>query len=136
MLSSVFAVWTFGGSVFVLFMDELGMPKGMIGAVLSLFPFCGMLALGFAPVAARWGCKRVFLGFFGTRKIVMAGLLALPWAIGAFGNGAGIGLLLGLISLFAAALACLAVSWRQFGRVRPDDRHTTRSAMRGAMTRI
>jgi MFS-type transporter involved in bile tolerance (Atg22 family) len=39
----------------------------------------------------------------------------------------------GYTLVFAAALACLAVSWRQFGRVRPDGRHTTRSAMRGAM---
>jgi len=73
-LNTFFALWTFGGSVFLLFLSELGLPKVQIGVVLALFPFCGLLALGFAPVAARLGRKRVFLGCYGARKVVMAGL--------------------------------------------------------------
>ena len=53
---------------------ELGLPKQQIGFLLSLFPFCGLLALGFAPTAARFGRKRVYVVCYGIRKPVM-GLL-------------------------------------------------------------
>ena len=43
--NAVFALWVFSGSVFVLFMRELGLPASEIGGLLSLFPFCGLLAL-------------------------------------------------------------------------------------------
>ena len=100
-LNSIFALWTFGGSVFLLFLTELGLPKGQIGVVLSLFPFCGVLALGFAPVATRWGWKRVFLLGYGIRKGVMALLLLLPWVIAAAGQTAALIFLFVVISLFA-----------------------------------
>lgn len=86
-LNTIFCLWTFAGSVFVLFLSELGLPKAHIGVVLSLFPFCGLLALGFAPLAVRLGRKRVFLACFGARKCVMAGLLLLPLITNSFGRG-------------------------------------------------
>ena len=64
-LTSIFALWTFGGSVFVLFLRELGLPMGQIGVLLSLFPFCGLIALGFAPLAARLGRKRTVVACYG-----------------------------------------------------------------------
>lgn len=100
-LNTVFALWTFGGSVFLLFLNELGLPKGQIGAVLALFPFCGVLALWFAPVATRWGWKRVFLAGYGIRKVVMALLLLLPWVLTAAGKTAGLIFLVGVIIVFA-----------------------------------
>ncbi|NLF19673.1 MAG: MFS transporter, partial [Lentisphaerae bacterium] len=100
-LNTFFALWTFGGSVFLLFLSELGLPKVQIGVVLALFPFCGLLALGFAPVAARLGRKRVFLGCYGARKVVMAGLLLLPVVTGRLGRGAGVAWLMAVIALFA-----------------------------------
>jgi MFS family permease len=78
-LTNIFYLWTFGGSVFVLFLNELGLPKGQIGTLLSLFPFCGLLALWFAPLATRLGRKRVFIAGYGTRYFIIAGLLGLPW---------------------------------------------------------
>src|SRR5664279_3113347 len=60
-LNSVFAYLTVFGSVFLLFLHELGLPKAQIGMLLSLLPFAGLLALGFAPVATRLGRRRVFL---------------------------------------------------------------------------
>jgi MFS family permease len=101
MFNAIFAFWTFGGSVFVLFLNELGMPKGQIGTVLSLFPFCGLLALGFAPVAARIGRKRVFLAGYGLRKIVMCGVLGVPWVMFHWGQATALGYLVTLIGLFA-----------------------------------
>lgn len=104
-LNSVFAIWTFGGSVFLLFLDELGLPKGQIGLLLSLFPFCGLLALGFAPTATRWGRKRVFLATYGLRKVVLAGLLLLPWLLTQAGRGPAVACLFAIVSLFAVLRA-------------------------------
>ena len=44
--------------------------------LLSLFPFCGLLALGFAPTAAHLGRKRVFILCSGLRNFAMALLVA------------------------------------------------------------
>jgi MFS family permease len=104
-LNAVFAYWTFGGSAFPLFLIRLGLHKEQIGLLLSLFPFCGLLALGMAPVAARFGCKRTFLLGYGLRKFVMAGLLLLPWVIAAGGHRAGVAYLCAVIGLFAALRA-------------------------------
>ncbi len=90
MLTNIFFLWTFGGSVFVLFLNELGLPKGQIGALLSLFPFCGLLALGFAPLATRLGRKRVYISSFSTRYFVIAGLLLLPWITAHYGHTAAV----------------------------------------------
>lgn len=101
MLNCCFTLWTFGGSVFVLFLNELGLPKGRIGVLLSLFPFCGLLALGFAPVAARLGRKRVFLTGYGLRKLAMALLLLLPWVTTRLGQHHALWFLGGVIVVFA-----------------------------------
>lgn len=115
-LNAVFALWTFAGSVFLLFLSALGLPKAQIGVVLSLFPFCGLLALGFAPLAARLGRKRVFLVGYGARKVVMAGLLLLPVLTGHLGRGAGLAYLVTVIALFAVLRALAetaAYPWSQ-----------------------
>lgn len=100
-LNAIFMLWTFGGSIFLLFLRELGLPKGQIGIILSMFPFCGVLALWFAPVAARWGWKRVYLVCYGFRKGVMALLLLLPWVLASAGQTAGLIFLFVVITLFA-----------------------------------
>lgn len=103
--NTVFVLWTFSGSVFLLYLGELGMPKGQIGVVLSLFPFLGLLALGFAPVAARWGRKRVFVAGYAARKAVMAGLLLLPLVLAAAGRTWALALLFLVVALFAVLRA-------------------------------
>lgn len=100
-LNSLFCIWTFGGSIFLLYLNELGLPNGQIGAVLSIFPFCGLLALGFAPLAQRWGWKRVYLLGYGIRNFVMAMLLLLPWVMIRFGNNATMIFLFVVIIVFA-----------------------------------
>lgn len=73
------------GSVFILFLNELGLDKARIGFVLSLIPFCGISAIFTAPYIARFGLKRIFLIFFGARKAFAAGLLFTPFVINRFG---------------------------------------------------
>ncbi len=104
-LNSFFCLWTFGGSVFVLFLNELGLSKGRIGFALALFPFCGLIALVFAPVAARIGRKRIVLAGYGLRKQVMALLLLLPWVMARFGQATAIGFLSAVIVVFAVLRA-------------------------------
>ncbi|MHB9131868.1 MAG: MFS transporter [Armatimonadota bacterium] len=83
--NSVFAYITFGSSVFVLFMSELGLPKSHIGMLLSLFPFCGIVAPVLASRIARFGYKRTYLLFYGIRKFIMLGLLLAPGVLALFG---------------------------------------------------
>ena len=101
-LTSVFFLWTFGGSVFLLFLSELGLPKGQIGIMLSFFPFCGLVALVFAPYATRIGRKRVFLTCFTGRYVVIINLLFLPWILSHLGKPAGITFVFGI--MFTVAL--------------------------------
>ena len=100
-LSNFFCIWTFGGSIFLLFLNELGLAKGQIGMLLSLFPFCGLLALGFAPMAAHLGRKRVFILCSGLRNFVMALLLLLPLIITAAGSRVALFFLFAVIIVFA-----------------------------------
>ncbi len=110
-LNSIFAYLTIFGSVFVLFLDELGLPKAQIGLLLSLLPFCGLLALGFAPVATRLGRRRVFLVCWAARKLVAAGLLALPWVLSRFGHTAGLVYLIAIVAAFAVLRALAETAW-------------------------
>ncbi|MEZ4734606.1 MAG: MFS transporter [Caldilineaceae bacterium] len=93
---TIFSQLIFFGSVFILFLDRLGLNKTEIGSLLSLIPFAGTLALFIAPAAARFGYKRTFVTFFGIRKVITAFLLLTPWVATTFG--------VGLASLFVAAI--------------------------------
>jgi MFS family permease len=95
-LTNVFFLWTFGGSVFLLFLSELGLPKAQIGIMLSFFPFSGLIALVFAPFATRIGRKRVFLTCYGTRYFVIINLVFLPWILYNLGQAAGITFVFGI----------------------------------------
>jgi preprotein translocase subunit SecY len=77
-LNTMFFSITLTGSVFLLFLDELGLNEGQIGFLLSLIPFCGIVALFVAPTVAHFGYKRVFVTFWGIRKFVISLLLLTP----------------------------------------------------------
>lgn len=85
---TIFAQLTFFGSVFILFLDKLGLNKTEIGSLLSLIPFAGTLAIFIAPFAARFGYKRTFITFFTLRKIITGLLLLTPWVAANFGTSA------------------------------------------------
>lgn len=77
--NAVFAQLVFFGPAFVLFLDELGIKRSEIGFLLSLVPFTGLVALFIAPQVAKFGYKRTFLTFWGTRKFITALLLVVPF---------------------------------------------------------
>lgn len=83
--NAAYSQLTFFGSVFVLFLSELGLSKTTIGTLLSLIPFFGMVALFLTPAVARTGFKRVYIACFTARKFVTLALLALPWLQAQYG---------------------------------------------------
>ena len=98
---SVFVQLTFFGSVFVLFLNQLGLSKGEIGFVLSLMPFTGLLALFIAPAVARFGYKRTYVTSFGLRNLIAAGLLLTPAVVAQAGTQAGILFVTAVVAVFA-----------------------------------
>jgi MFS family permease len=84
--NTVFAQFTYFGSVFVLFLSYLGMDKAQIGFLLSLIPFAGLVALFISPAVARFGFKRTYIVFFGLRKVITVGLLLTPWVAAQYGS--------------------------------------------------
>lgn len=84
-LNIVFVTLTFAGSVFVLFLAELGFDNAQIGFMLSLIPFCGIVAPFIAPMVTRFGYKRVYVTFWGVRKFAIALLLLTPAVLANFG---------------------------------------------------
>ena len=84
----IFWLTAAAGSVFILFLAELGIDKARMGLLLSLLPFCGISAIFTAPYVAKFGLKRVFLIFFGARKVFAACLLFVPLVINHFGTEA------------------------------------------------
>jgi HEAT repeat protein/sugar phosphate permease len=92
---------TFSGSVFVLFLSELGLGKGATGFQLSLMPFAGALALLAAPYVARHGYKRTYITFFGARTLVAAFLLLTPWVMARFGEQATFYFVTAVVALFS-----------------------------------
>jgi len=105
--NNIFATLTFFGSAFVLFLSKLGASNSDIGFLLSLLPFSGIVALFIAPTVARFGYKRTWVIFFGTRKVIAAGLLLVPAVMGRFGTGAALTLVAILMLGFAL---CRAIS--------------------------
>ena len=76
------------GSVFVLFLDELGLPKERIGLLSGLIFLPGPIALFIAPYLARLGFKRSLILFYGGRKFVAAALLLTPAVFSTWGPAA------------------------------------------------
>lgn len=84
-LNAVFFMLTFGSAVFVLYLDDLGLSKDRIGLVLSLFPFCGLVAPLISGAVTKFGLKRTYIAFYGIRKGVMLLMLLAPWVLRRFG---------------------------------------------------
>jgi Na+/melibiose symporter-like transporter len=91
---------TFSGSVFVLFLSQLGLGKGETGFLLSLLPFAGILALFVASGVARFGYKRTYITFFSARTLAAALLLLTPWIMGRFGSQMTLYYVTAVVALF------------------------------------
>lgn len=100
-INSIYAQFTFFGSVFVLYLNSLGLNKTEIGFILALIPFSAVLAPLVAPFTARHGYKRIFVIFYGARKTVTALLLLTPWFYANYGAKGAFWYLVALVGVFA-----------------------------------
>ncbi len=135
--NSIFCIFTVFGSVFLLFLTEIGISKQLMGFILSLFPFCGLLAPFLSPYIEFFGSKRVFLICFGLRKFSIALFLFLPWIIGRYGDRAGLYFLVFCISIFAVLRAVgetAIYAWTK--EYVPDGIRGKYSAINGAATGV
>jgi HEAT repeat protein/MFS family permease len=120
-MNSTFCTFTIFGAVFILFLDELGLPKTQIGFLLSLLPFCGLLALFIAPAVARMGLKRTFIISWGTRKFIVAFLLLTPWILSRFGLHPAFMYVAVILTIFAVCRAVAETAMYQWLReIIPD----------------
>jgi MFS family permease len=99
--NSVFAQYTFFGSIFVLFLNQLGLDKAQIGGLLSLLPFLGIIAVFIAGPVARAGHKRVFVLSMAARTTTAMLLLLAPWILMEFGQATVLGFILVTVAVFA-----------------------------------
>jgi len=101
--NQVFCQFTFFGSVFVLFLGELGLSKTQIGLFIAVISFTDLIALFMATTVARWGYKRTFLTSFGLRSIFTIFLILTPGILAFFGTGAVPAYVAGVIVAFSIA---------------------------------
>ena len=99
-LSGVYATLVLG-SVFILYLDEMGLAKTQIGVLQSLLHLVGPFGLFLAPFAARFGYKRTFLLFYGSRKLVIGLLIAAPWMSVHYGVDGVFWLVFGTMSIYS-----------------------------------
>lgn len=109
--NSVYAQFTFFGSVFVLFLGNLGLDKTQIGALLSLVPFAGLVALFVSSWVARYGYKRTYVTFWGIRKIVTLFLLFTPWVANRYGPGGAFLFVGAIVATFSLSRAVAEVGY-------------------------
>ena len=121
-LNMVFVLLTFSGSVFILFLDELGLDDAQIGLLLALIPFLGIIAPFVAPYAARFGYKRTYITFLSIRQFVIAFLLLTPAVLLRYGTKGAFIWVTVIILLFATCRAIAetgAYPWRK--EIVPDN---------------
>ena len=109
--NTIFLSFTLFGSVFLLFLDEIGLDKKQVGFLLSLIPFCGVIAVFIGSWVARIGAKRIFRIFYTARKFAAALLLAVPWIIAWDNQRLLLYYVGGLILIFAICRAVAETAW-------------------------
>jgi hypothetical protein len=100
-LNAFFTQLTFFGSVFVLFLNELGLTKSQIGFVIALLPFFDLISLGVAPITSRIGYKRTLLTFWSLRTAVAGFALLTPWVARNYGTAGALYFISATIMVFA-----------------------------------
>lgn len=119
--NAVFCCTTIFGSIFILFLDRLGLDKKQIGLMLALLPLAGVISPFIAPIVGRAGHKRVYVTFWGVRKLVWCLVLAAPWVLTTYGPSAAFWLICGMVLAFALCRAIAETGWYPWNQeVVPD----------------
>lgn len=99
--NTLFVQYTFFGSIFILFLNELGLSKGEVGFVLSLLPFSGLISIFVAPAVERFGYKRTYITFWSGRSLISIFLLLTPWILSAYGRDLTLVFMSTTVAIFA-----------------------------------
>ena len=90
--------------------------KAQIGFLLGLIPLIGVISPLVAPWTTRFGLKRSYITFYGTRKFVVATLIFAPYVLQQFGTTATfvfVSLVLLVFSVFRAIAETGVIPWQQ-----------------------
>jgi len=135
--NTVFATYTFFGSVFVLFLNTVGLDKAQIGTLLSLLPFFGVVAVFIAAPVARAGHKRVFLISFTIRTALALLLLLVPTFLSRFGAQATLALIVVAVGAFGLARAVGFTAYYPWSQeMIPDGMRGKVSAIRSILSNL
>jgi MFS family permease len=110
-LTNAFLQLTAMGSVFILFLNTLGLSKNEIGFLLSLLPFMGLISIFIGPVISRYGYKRTLILFSGIRIFTAALLLLTPWVVKSYGLSTTLLFISVAVTLFALARAMVITAY-------------------------
>ena len=114
--NTFFVQLTFFGSVFILFLNELGLSESQIGVLLAILPFLSLLSLFITPPVAKAGYKKTFLTGMAARTLFTAGLLLVPLLMDRFSTGRVLGYITVITIAFAISRAVAMTAffpWQQ-----------------------
>lgn len=114
-LTSIFGQLSFFGSMWVIFLNQVGLNKTQIGFLLALIPLADVVALFVAPTVARFGYKRTFLFFWMLRYIFTAIIFLTPYILSHYGVQAAfiqITMLIGGFCLFRSIGLTALFPWQ------------------------
>ncbi len=92
---------TFIGSIFVLYLSELGINKTLLGTIISILPFFNILSVFVAPKVARVGVRKVFIYSFICRYLVWALIVFSPWVREIFNQNIMVLMIILVVIVFA-----------------------------------
>lgn len=93
------------GSVFPLFLADLGLDKARIGLALALIPYATVISPIMAPFVSKWGFRRTFLTVWTIRKFIIAAMLLAPAILATAGPDAAFAWITACIIGFALCRA-------------------------------
>lgn len=92
---------TFTGSLFVLYLNELGINKSQLGIILSIVPFVNVLSMFFANKVSGIGVRKVFLHVFSIRYLIWTPIIISPWIRKQFGSEVMVILIVSIVGAFS-----------------------------------
>lgn len=104
------------GTTTVLFLHDLGFAKSQIGFLLGMIPLVGVISPLIAPWTTRFGLKRSYITFYGSRKLVIAALVFAPLVLQSFGTTATFAFVTAVLivfSIFRAIAETAVIPWQQ-----------------------
>jgi MFS family permease len=92
---------TFVGSIFILYLNELGLNKVLLGTILSILPLINIFSVLIAPKIAEIGVRKVFLFSFIARYLIWLPIVLSPLVKNLFGPNIMVMMLVSIVVVFS-----------------------------------